>query len=185
MTANDFISLSALELAPQLIGATLTVDGIGGIIVETEAYEPDDPASHAFNGERPRNRAMFGPPLTAYVYRSYGIHWCFNIVAGPVGHAAAVLVRAIEPTAGLETMAERRRTTEPRLLASGPGRLTEALGITIGHNGLPLDAPPFELVPREGTPDIAIGPRIGITKAADHPWRFGLRGSPFLSRPFR
>lgn len=177
--------LPALELAPQLIGATLTVDGVGGIIVETEAYEPDDPASHAFAGERPRNRAMFGPPLTAYVYRSYGIHWCFNIVAGPIGHGAAVLVRAIEPTVGLATMAERRRTAEPRLLASGPGRLTEALGITIAHNGLSLDAPPFRLVPREGTPDIVVGPRIGITKAVDHPWRFGLKGSAFLSRPFR
>lgn len=185
MTANEFLSLPAIELAPLLIGATLLVDGIGGIIVETEAYEADDPASHSFTGEWPRNRAMFGPPLTAYVYRSYGVHWCFNIVTGPVGHGAAVLVRAIEPTVGLAEMAERRGTIEPRLLASGPGRLTEALGITIGHNGLPLDAPPFELTPREGTRDIVTGPRIGITKAADHPWRFGLKGSPFLSRPFR
>lgn len=177
--------LPAIELAPLLIGATFLVDGVGGIIVETEAYEADDPASHSFAGERPRNRAMFGPPLTAYVYRSYGVHWCFNIVTGPVGHGAAVLVRAIEPTIGLATMAERRRTTEPRLLASGPGRMTEALGISIAHDGLPLDAPPFALTLREHTPDIVTGPRIGITKAADKPWRFGLRGSPFLSRPFR
>ena len=177
--------LPAIELAPLLIGATLLVDGVGGIIVETEAYEADDPASHSFTGERPRNRAMFGPPLTAYVYRSYGVHWCVNIVTGPVGHGAAVLLRAIEPTAGLGVMAERRRTAEPRLLASGPGRLTEALGISIAHDGLPLDAPPFELIPRQGTPDIVAGPRIGITKAADRPWRFGLRGSRFLSRPFR
>jgi DNA-3-methyladenine glycosylase len=177
--------LPAIELAPLLIGATLLVDGVGGVIVETEAYEADDPASHSFAGERPRNRAMFGPPLTAYVYRSYGVHWCVNIVTGPVGHGAAVLLRAIEPTAGLAVMAERRRTAEPRLLASGPGRLTEALGISIAHDGLPLDAPPFELIPRQGTPDIVAGPRIGITKAADRPWRFGLRGSRFLSRPFR
>ncbi|MCM5555585.1 DNA-3-methyladenine glycosylase [Pleomorphomonas sp. NRKKF1] len=178
-------SRPAVELAPLLIGATFLVDGVGGIIVETEAYEADDPASHSFAGERPRNRAMFGPPLTAYVYRSYGVHWCVNIVTGPVGYGAAVLLRAIEPTAGLATMAERRRTTEPRLLASGPGRLTEALGISIAHDGLPLDAPPFELIPRQGIPDIVAGPRIGITKAADRPWRFGLRGSPYLSRPFR
>ncbi|WP_370678114.1 DNA-3-methyladenine glycosylase [Pleomorphomonas sp. PLEO] len=178
-------ALPALELAPMLIGATLLVDGVGGIIAETEAYEPDDPASHAFAGERPRNKAMFGPPLTAYVYRSYGVHWCFNIVTGPIGHGAAVLLRAIEPTAGLATMAERRRTTEPRLLASGPGRLTEALGITIAHDGLSLEAPPFQLMPRDDTPDIVVGPRIGITKAAERPWRFGLRGSQFLSRPFR
>ncbi|MBS1166953.1 MAG: DNA-3-methyladenine glycosylase [Proteobacteria bacterium] len=178
-------SLPAIELAPLLIGARFLVGGVGGIIVETEAYEADDPASHSFSGERPRNKAMFGPPLTAYVYRSYGVHWCFNIVTGPIGHGAAVLVRAIEPTAGIATMTERRRTNDPRLLASGPGRLTEALGITIAHNGLSLDARPFQLMPREGTPDIVVGPRIGITKAADHPWRFGLRGSPFLSRPFR
>ena len=179
------IPLPAIELAPLLIGATLLVDGVGGVIVETEAYEADDPASHSFAGQRPRNRAMFGPPLTAYVYRSYGVHWCVNIVTGPVGHGAAVLLRAIEPTAGLAVMAERRRTAEPRLLASGPGRLTEALGISIAHDGLPLDAPPFELIPREGAPDIVAGPRIGITKAADRPWRFGLSGSRYLSRPFR
>lgn len=178
-------SLPAVELAPRLIGATFLVDGIGGVIVETEAYEADDPASHSFAGERPRNRAMFGPPLTVYVYRSYGVHWCVNIVTGPAGHGAAVLLRAIEPTVGLDVMAERRRTAAPRLLASGPGRLTEALGISIAHDGLPLDAPPFELIPREGTPDIIAGPRIGITKAADRPWRFGLRGSPYLSRPLR
>jgi len=177
--------LPAIELAPLLIGATLTVDGVGGVIVETEAYEADDPASHSFTGERPRNRAMFGPPLTAYVYRSYGVHWCFNIVTGPAGHGAAVLVRAIEPTVGLTMMAERRGMAETRLLASGPGRLTEALGISIAHDGLSLDAPPFRLTPRDGTPDIVAGPRIGITRAADRPWRFGLRGSPFLSRPFR
>ncbi|MCM5559540.1 DNA-3-methyladenine glycosylase [Pleomorphomonas sp. JP5] len=177
--------LPAVELAPLLIGATFLVDGIGGVIVETEAYEADDPASHSFVGERPRNRAMFGPPLTVYVYRSYGVHWCVNIVTGPVGHGAAVLLRAIEPTVGLAVMAERRRMAIPRLLASGPGRLTEALGISIAHDGLPLDAPPFELIPRQDTPDIVAGPRIGITKAIDRPWRFGLRGSPFLSRPFR
>jgi DNA-3-methyladenine glycosylase len=178
-------ALPALELAPRLIGMTLLVDGVGGTIVETEAYEANDPASHSFIGERPRTRAMFGPPLTAYVYRSYGVHWCFNIVSGPVGHGAAVLLRAIEPTVGLETMAERRRTGVPRLLCSGPGRLTEALGITLSLDGKPLAAPPFQLIDRETTPDLVVGPRIGITKAADRPWRFGLAGSPFLSRPFR
>lgn len=178
-------ALPALDLAPRLIGVTLLVDGVGGVIVETEAYEADDPASHSFIGERPRNRAMFGPPLSAYVYRSYGVHWCFNIVTGPPGHGAAVLVRAIEPTAGLAVMTERRRTAAPRLFCSGPGRLTEALGITLALDGRPLAAPPFALLDREGTPDLVAGPRIGITKAADRPWRFGLAGSPFLSRRFR
>ncbi len=178
-------TLPALDLAPRLIGMTLLVDDVGGTIVETEAYEADDPASHSFIGERPRTRAMFGPPLTAYVYRSYGVHWCFNIVTGPAGHGAAVLLRAIEPTAGLETIAERRGTSAPRLLCSGPGRLTEALGITLALDGKPLTAPPFQLIDRETTPDLVVGPRIGITKAADRPWRFGLAGSPFLSRPFR
>jgi len=178
-------TLPALELAPLLIGATFLVNGVGGIIVETEAYEADDPASHSFIGERPRNRAMFGPPLTAYVYRSYGVHWCFNIVTGSAGHGAAVLVRAIEPTAGLYVMAERRRTTAPRLLCAGPGRLTEALGITPALDGRSIAEPPFQLIDRTGQPEFVVGPRIGITKAADRPWRFGLAGSPYLSRPFR
>lgn len=177
-------ALPALALAPRLIGMTLTVDGVGGTIVETEAYEADDPASHSFIGERPRNRAMFGPPLTVYVYRSYGMHWCVNIVTGPVGHGAAVLLRALEPTTGLDVMAARRRTDRPRLLCSGPGRLTEALGITAAFDGRPLAEPPFRLVDREHVPEIVCGSRIGISKAVDHPWRFGLAGSVYLSRKF-
>lgn len=182
---DSLADLSALALAPRLIGMTLLVDGVGGTIVETEAYEADDPASHSFIGERPRNRAMFGPPLTVYVYRSYGVHWCVNIVTGPVGHGAAVLIRALEPTDGLDAMALRRRTDRARLLCSGPGRLTEALGITAALDGRSLAEPPFHLVDREHVPEIVVGPRIGISRAADRPWRFGMAGSAFLSRPFR
>jgi DNA-3-methyladenine glycosylase len=169
----------ALALAPRLIGMTLLVDGVGGLIVETEAYLRDDPASHSFPGPTPRNAAMFGPPFHAYVYRSYGLHWCFNIVAQDHG---AVLVRALAPLAGLERMAARRGG--PARLRTGPGRLTQALAITGALDGAPLDRPPFDWRAREGTPDIVSGPRIGITKAMDAPWRFGLRGSPFLSRRF-
>lgn len=177
--------LSALELAPRIIGARLLRNGVGGIIVETEAYEADDPASHSFSGLTRRNAAMFGPPLTAYVYRSYGIHWCFNIVAGDPGHGAAVLIRAIEPTDGIDAMTERRRTGNLRLLCAGPGRLTEALAITAEDDGLSLTASPFELIATTGRPEIATGPRIGITKAAERPWRFVAAGSRFLSRPLR
>ena len=171
------------RFAQTLIGATLTVDGVGGVIVETEAYDIDDPASHAFRGPTPRNAPMFGPPGRAYVYRSYGLHWCLNIVCGsrPGG---AVLLRALEPTAGLETMSERRGVEDVRRLCAGPGSLCRALGVDIRHNDLPVDAPPFQLVPAPSAPSIVVGPRIGITKAADTPWRFGLAGSRFLSRPF-
>ncbi len=169
----------ALALAPRLIGVTLLVDGVGGIIVETEAYRRDDPASHSFTGPTPRNAAMFGPPCHAYVYRSYGLHWCFNIVAE--GHGA-VLIRALAPLVGLERMAARRGG--PAFLCAGPGRLTQALAITGALDGAPLDRPPFDWREREGVSDVVAGPRIGITRAADAPWRFGLRGSPFLSRRF-
>lgn len=169
----------ALALAPRLIGVTLLVDGVGGVIVETEAYLRDDPASHSYPGPGRRNAAMFGPAFHAYVYRSYGRHWCFNIVAE--GHGA-VLVRALAPRAGLERMAERRGGASG--LCTGPGRLTQALAITAALDGAPLDQPPFDWGEREGVPDIVTGPRIGITKAEDAPWRFGLRGSPFLSRRF-
>ena len=173
------------EVARQLIGATLRVAGVGGLIVETEAYDGEDPASHSFSGPTPRNRAMFGPPGHAYVYRSYGIHWCVNFVCEADGSASAVLIRALIPTAGVATMRRRRGLSDERLLCSGPGRLCEALGITLAHNALPLDRAPFELRGRTETPEIAIGPRIGITKAADKPWRYGLAGSRFLSKPFR
>ena len=171
-------------MAAELVGATLLVDGVGGTIVETEAYDRDDPASHSFPGPRPRNRVMFGPPGRAYVYRSYGLHWCLNLVCGPEGHGAAVLIRALEPTLGLDAMARRRLAADPRRLCAGPGRLCQALGVTGAQNGLPLDAPPFRLTARPAPADLAIGPRIGISKGLDRPWRFGLRGSPYLSRPF-
>lgn len=169
--------------ARRLIGWTLTVDGVGGRIVETEAYHHLDPASHSFSGPTPRNAVMFGPPGRIYVYRSYGLHWCMNLVCGEQP-GEAVLIRAIEPTAGLEVMAERRGTYDPRLLCSGPGRLCQALAVSAVHNGLRADQPPFALVP--GVPvGLAVGPRIGISKAIEQPWRFGEVESRFLSRPFR
>lgn len=186
----DF-SASADVVARALIGATLLVDGVGGRIVETEAYDREDPASHSFSGPTERNAAMFGPPGHAYVYRSYGIHWCLNVVCRETGHGAGVLIRALEPLAGLARMAERRGLDDPRLLCSGPGRLGQALGITHALNGLTLDAPPFAVTAAQagenGEDDIPVlaGPRIGITRAADVRWRFGLAGSRFLSRPFR
>lgn len=175
-----------VPLARELIGCTLLVEGVGGVIVETEAYDGDDEASHSFRGRTPRNAAMFGPPGHAYVYLSYGMHWCFNIVCREAGHGAAVLVRALEPTHGLESMRERRGLRDPRLLCSGPGKLAQALGMDRALDGLPLDAPPFALLPPRhasgGPPEVACGPRIGISKAMDRPWRFALAGSRFLSR---
>jgi len=168
--------------ARDMIGWTLTVNGVGGRIVETEAYHHEDPASHSFSGPTPRNEVMFGPPGVLYVYRSYGIHWCLNLVCGD-GPGSAVLLRALEPTAGLHEMSERRGTHDPRLLCSGPGRLGQALAVTRLQNGLRLDQPPFELIPGDPV-DVVVGPRIGITKAVDVPWRFGERGSRFLSKPF-
>ena len=182
MIRRAFFARSVHEVAPDLIGVTLLVDGVGGPIVEVEAYDETDPASHGFRGRTPRNAVMFGPPGFAYVYRSYGIHWCLNLVCELEGSAAAVLIRALEPVHGLERMRERRGTDDPRLLASGPGRLCQALGVTGGHGGLPLDRPPFRLLPRTEQPTIAAAPRIGITLAADYPWRYVLAGSRFLSR---
>ncbi len=181
MALTAFFSRPALAVARDLVGTTLTIDGAGGIIVETEAYEPDDPASHSYGGPRNRNRAMFGPPACAYVYRSYGIHWCLNFVCLP-GHA--VLIRALEPDAGMETMALRRNTGQRRLLCSGPGRLCQALSVDGSMDGLPLDRPPFSLTLPAGETTVATGTRIGITRAADRPWRFGLAGSSFVSRRF-
>jgi DNA-3-methyladenine glycosylase len=182
---KSFFARSVHEVAAELIGATLLFKGVGGIIVEVEAYHHTDPAAHSYGGQTARNAVMFGPPGYAYVYRSYGIHWCVNLVCEPAGSASAVLIRALEPTVGLATMHRRRRTADPRLLCSGPGRLTEALGITHAHNDLALDAPPFELRARNADPDIVTGPRIGITKAVEQPWRYGLAGSRFLSKPFK
>jgi DNA-3-methyladenine glycosylase len=179
-----FFARSVHEVAPELIGATLLVDGVGGTIVEVEAYDQDDPASHGFRGLTARTASMFGPPGHAYVYRSYGIHWCLNLVCAEEGRAEAALVRALEPTRGLDAMRSRRGLDAERSLCSGPGKLCQALGITRAHDGLPLDEPPFELLARETEPELAVGTRIGITRAVEEPWRFGLAGSPFLSRRF-
>jgi DNA-3-methyladenine glycosylase len=168
--------------ARDLIGWTLSLDGVGGRIVETEAYHPADPASHSFSGPTPRNAVMFGPPGYIYVYRSYGIHWCMNLVCGD-GPGSAVLLRALEPTEGLDLMIARRGLDDVRRLCAGPGRLCQALGVTRDHNGALVTTPPFTLQP--GPPaEVVAGPRIGITKAADVPWRFGEKGSRYLSRPF-
>jgi DNA-3-methyladenine glycosylase len=180
-----FFSRSVHEVAPDLIGATMLVNGVGGRIVEVEAYHHSEPAAHSFRGQTPRNAVMFGPPGYTYVYRSYGIHWCLNFVCEPKGSASAVLIRAIEPTAGLRAMRRRRGLTDQRLLCAGPGRVCEALCITAAQNGMALDAPPFEVFARDGAVEVVTGPRIGITKAVELPWRYGLKGSHFLSKPFR
>ncbi|HZT25064.1 MAG TPA: DNA-3-methyladenine glycosylase [Pseudolabrys sp.] len=179
-----FFDRSVHAVAPELIGATLLVNGVGGCIAEVEAYHHTDPAAHSYIGKTPRNAVMFGPPGFAYVYRSYGIHWCLNFVCEADGSASAVLIRALEPTEGLATMRRRRGVSEPRALCSGPGKVGQALGISIKHNGMALDRAPFELRARARTPEIAVGVRIGISKAVDHPWRYGLKGSPYLSKPF-
>lgn len=181
---REFFARSVHEVAPELIGAALFVDGVGGTIVEVEAYDQDDPASHGFGGPTARTTSMFGPPGHSYVYRSYGIHWCLNLVCAPAGRAEAALVRALEPTHGLETMRERRGLEAARALCSGPGKLCQALGISRDYDGLALDEPPFELRARESDPPLVVGPRIGITRAVEQPWRYGLAGSPFLSRRF-
>lgn len=173
------------EVARQLIGTRFFVNGVGGVIVETEAYDRDDPASHSFVGLTQRNAAMFGPPGCAYVYRSYGIHWCLNFVCEEEGHGAGVLLRAIEPTTGLDIMRARRSVAQDRLLCSGPGKLGQALAISPAYSGMKLDAVPFQLLATERHVAVVSGPRIGISKAIDVPWRFGLAGSDFLSRPFR
>ena len=182
----DFLdfSQSSLIVARAMIGMVLLVDGVGGRIVETEAYDAGEAASHAYRGLRPHNATLFGPAGHAYVYRSHGIHWCLNFVCGEVGRGAGVLIRALEPTAGLLTMRRRRGASDERLLCAGPGRLGQALGITGEYDGLPLNRAPFELQPPTLAQDVVSGVRIGISKAEELPWRFGLRGSLFLSRPF-
>jgi DNA-3-methyladenine glycosylase len=182
---RSFFARSVHVVAPDLIGATLLFKGVGGIIVEAEAYHHTDPAAHSFGGQTARNTVMFGPPGYAYVYRSYGIHWCLNFVCEAEGSASAVLIRALAPTQGLAAMRRRRGVTEERLLCSGPGRLCQALGITDAQYGLALDQPPFEILARSEAIDVDVGPRIGLTKAVDHPWRYGVKGSRFLSKPFR
>jgi DNA-3-methyladenine glycosylase len=183
----DF-SAPSPEVARQLIGVTLLVDGVGGRIVETEAYDASEPASHCYIGQTERNFSMFGPPGRSYVYRSHGLHWCLNFVCREEGHGAGVLIRALEPLAdpaGLARMRERRGLDDVRLLCAGPGRLAQALGVTRAHNNLPLDAPPFMLLPREREVDVLAGTRIGISKAVELPWRFVEAGSRFLSKPHR
>ena len=183
MLKADFFARSVHVVAPELIGVTLLVDGVGGRIVELEAYDQDDPASHGHRGRTARNAAMFGPPGHAYVYRSYGIHWCLNLVCREEGVPEAVLVRALEPTSGLDLQRSRRGVDDLRGLCSGPGKLCQALGITGEHDGLALDAPPFELVEGEGPPEIVTAPRVGITRATELSWRYLEAGSPYLSRP--
>jgi DNA-3-methyladenine glycosylase len=182
---KEFFARSVHEVAPDLIGVTLLVDGVGGRIVEVEAYDQEDPASHGHRGRTARNEAMFGPPGHAYVYRSYGIHWCLNLVCGEEGTAEAVLVRALEPTVGIDEQRRRRGVEGVRSLCSGPGKLCQALGVTREHDGLPLDADPFRLDARDEVPEIVTGPRIGITRATELSWRYALAGSPYVSRVLR
>ncbi len=182
---TDF-KADAPVVAHALIGATLLVDGVGGVIVEVEAYDQHDAASHCHPGPTARNHVMFGPPGYAYVYRSYGLHWCVNFVCREAGHGAGVLIRALQPTHGLDIMRARRGMDNERLLCAGPGRLAQALAITQAHYGLPLDAPPFRILaaPTDTPALVLSGPRIGISKAIELPWRFGLAGSRFVSRRF-
>jgi len=181
---QNFFARSVHAVAPDLIGATLLFGNAGGVIVEVEAYHHTEPAAHSFRGPTPRNQVMFGPPGFVYVYRSYGIHWCVNFVCEAEGSASAVLLRALEPTHGLAAMRRRRGVDDARMLCSGPGKLTEALGITHAQNALALDAPPFALHARVGEVEVVTGVRIGLTKAVELPWRYGLKGSKFLSKPF-
>ncbi|MGE5690900.1 MAG: DNA-3-methyladenine glycosylase [Pseudomonadota bacterium] len=182
MIDRTYFDRSVHAVAPDLLGLTLLVDGVGGRIVEVEAYDHEDPAAHGYRGRTERNAAMFGPPGHAYVYRSYGLHWCLNFVCEGEGVASAVLVRALEPTHGLDVMRARREVGDDRLLCAGPGRLCQALGVTREHDGRPLDRPPFALLEREAEPATVATTRVGITKAADRPWRYVVAGSPWLSR---
>ena len=181
---KSFFARSVHEVAPDLIGATFLVNGVGGIIVEVEASDQTDPAAHSFRGPTPRNAVMFGPPGYTYVYLSYGLNWCVNLVCQAAGSAAGVLLRAIEPTHGLAAMRQRRGVTDAKALCSGPGKLCEALAITKALSELPIDRSPIALHARSGGAEIATGVRIGLTKAVDLPWRYGLKGSKYLSKRF-
>jgi DNA-3-methyladenine glycosylase len=182
---RTFFARSVHDVAPDLIGATFLVDGIGGPIVEVEAYHHTEPAAHSYRGPTARNAVMFGPPGHVYVYRSYGIHWCVNFVCEAEDSASAVLIRALMPIRGIAAMRRRRGVHDERQLCGGPGRLCEALAITDAHNGAALDKAPFALFARTAPVEIVAGPRIGISQAVDLPWRYGWAGSRFLSRPFR
>lgn len=177
---KGFFERDVEAVARDLVGALLLVDGIGGLIVETEAYDSADPAAHSFRGVTPRNAVMFGPAGRAYVYRSYGLHWCLNFVCGS---GTAVLVRALQPITGMDAMRQRRGIAAERLLCAGPGRLCQALGIDGSFNGLAADEPPFELLGRSSMSALVACPRIGISVATETPWRFCLEASKFLSRP--
>lgn len=181
---RSFFDRNVLEVAPDLIGATFLVDGVGGLIVEVEAYHHSEPAAHSYRGPTPRNMVMFGPAGFSYVYRSYGIHWCVNFVCEGEGSASAVLIRAVEPTHGIPAMRRRRGLHDEHALCSGPGKLCEAMGISIAHSELRLDKPPIALFARKAKPEIVTGIRIGITKAVELPWRYGLKESKFLSKRF-
>jgi DNA-3-methyladenine glycosylase len=180
-----FFDRDVHDVARDLVGCALLYEGVGGVIVETEAYEREDPASHSFVGLTDRTKVMFGPPGHAYVYLSYGIHSLLNFVCEPEGEAAAVLIRALEPTTEIERMRGRRPKAGTDLdLCSGPGKLTEAIGVTLAQNGARLDEKPFLLLPPEGKPPVVVtSPRIGITKAVEKPWRYSAAGSKFVSRP--
>jgi DNA-3-methyladenine glycosylase len=178
---REYFARSAHELGPELLGATLLVDGVGGVLVELEIYDQSDPASHSYRGRTERNASMFGPPGHAYVYRSYGVHWCLNIVCSPPGEASALLVRALEPTHDVERMIARRGSSDPRKLCSGPGKVCQALAVGGDSDGLPLDVPPFEVIARKLEPEIVCCERVGITRAHERPWRLCVAGSPFLS----
>jgi len=182
VTPQELLAGGLHDVARGLLGWTFLRDGVGGRIVEVEAYAPGDAASHAFRGRTARNGSMFAVPGTLYVYRSYGIHWCVNVACEPAGTGAAVLLRALEPTHGLDEMRCRRGGVADRELCSGPGKLTQALGITDADDGASITAPPFALAPPETAVDVLATPRIGITKAAELPWRYVLKGSGWLSR---